>query len=54
MTLNPAWVAHDASGIPDEVIAHLVGLVGANVNVTLEIEAKIPDGVTDLELALKA
>lgn len=30
----------------DEVIAHLVGLVGAKVKVTLEIEAEIPPGVS--------
>lgn len=35
----------DAGRIADEVIAHLVGLVGANVTVTLEIEATIPNGV---------
>ncbi len=31
--------------IADEVIAHLVGLMGSEVTVTLEIEAKIPSGV---------
>ncbi len=38
---------HDASRIADEVITHLVGLVGASVTVTLEIEADIPDGAPD-------
>ena len=37
----------DASRIADEVISHLAGLVGANVAVTLEIEAEIPDGAPD-------
>ena len=37
----------DASQIADEVISHLVGLVGAKVRVTLEVEAEIPDGAPD-------
>ena len=45
--LDPARVGRDASRIADEVIAHLVGLVGANVTVTLEIEAVIPNGASD-------
>ncbi len=39
VVLAPARVGRDADRIADEVIAHLVGLVGANVRVTLEIEA---------------
>jgi hypothetical protein len=31
----------------DEVITHLVGLVGANVMITLEIQANVPAGVPD-------
>ena len=34
----------DAIQIADEVISHLVGLVGAKVTVTLEVDAEIPDG----------
>jgi hypothetical protein len=30
-----------------EVLAHLAGLVGAEVTVTLEIDAKIPSGAPD-------
>ena len=37
----------DASRIADEVIAHLAGLVGATVKVTLEVEAEIPSGTPD-------
>lgn len=44
VTLDPQRAGRDASVIADEVIAHLVGLVGAKVKVTLEIEAEIPDG----------
>ena len=43
VTLDPTRVGRDASRIADEVIAHLAGLVGAKVTVTLEIEAEIPD-----------
>ena len=45
--LDPTRVGRDASRIADEVIAHLVGQVGAEVDVTLEIEARLPDGATD-------
>jgi len=44
VTLDPTRVGRDASRIADEVIAHLSGLVGATVTVTLEIEADIPSG----------
>jgi predicted AAA+ superfamily ATPase len=47
VTLDPARVGRDASRIADEVIAHLAGLVGAKVEVTLEIEAEIPGGASD-------
>ena len=40
-------VGRDASLIGDEVIAHLASLVGANVTVTIEVEAEIPDGAPD-------
>ena len=45
--LDAARVGRDAGRIADEVIAHLEGLVGADVTVTLEIEATVPDGVSD-------
>jgi predicted AAA+ superfamily ATPase len=47
VTLDPARVGRDASRIADEVIAHLSGLVGAKVKVTLEVEAEIPSGAPD-------
>ena len=40
-------MGRDAGRIADEVISHLSGLVGANVKVTLEIEAEIPNGAPD-------
>ncbi len=47
VTLDATRVGRDASQIADEVIAHLAGLVGAKVTVTLEIEAEIPAGAPD-------
>jgi predicted AAA+ superfamily ATPase len=45
--LDPTRVGRDAGRIADEVIAHLAGLIGSEVTVTLEIEAKVPNGVPD-------
>ena len=45
--LDPTRVGRDAARIADEVISHLAGLVGANVRVTLEIQAEIPSGAPD-------
>ncbi len=45
--LDPTRLGRDASVIATEVIAHLSGLIGANVRLTLEIEADIPDGTPD-------
>jgi hypothetical protein len=47
VTLDPARAGRDASKITDEVITHLVGLIGSSVRVTLEIDAEIPTGVPD-------
>ncbi|TVR58807.1 MAG: ATP-binding protein, partial [Candidatus Competibacteraceae bacterium] len=46
-TLDATRVGRDASKIADEVIAHLVGLMGATVTVSIEIEAQIPEGAPD-------
>ncbi len=40
-------VGRDAGRIADEVIAHLVGQVGAEVKVSIEIEAWLPNGASD-------
>lgn len=45
--LNPARAGLDASRIADEVIAHLVGQSGAEVTITLEIEAWLPGGASE-------
>ena len=45
--LDPTRVGRDASQVADEVVAHLAGLLGADVKLTLEIEANIPDGAPE-------
>ena len=40
-------IARDAGKIMEEVVLHLTRLYGANVQVTLEIQAAIPDGVPE-------
>src|SRR5208337_5405125 len=45
--LDSARVGRDAGRIADEVVTHLVGLVGSSVRVTLEIEADMPEGAPD-------
>ena len=47
VVLDSARVGRDAGQIAEEVIAHLKGLVGAEVTVTLEIEAHVPEGVPE-------
>ena len=45
--LDPLRPGRDASQIAEEVIGHLSGLLGANVEVRLEIQAYVPEGVPD-------
>jgi len=45
--IDPTRAGRDAGKIADEVLAHLVGVVGASVTVTLEIAATIPSGAPD-------
>ena len=40
-------MAGRAGQIAEEVVQHLVGLLGVNVRVTIEIAAEIPDGAPD-------
>ena len=47
MRVDSARVGRDAGRIADEVIAHLAGQVGAEVTVTIEIEARLPNGASD-------
>lgn len=45
--LDPICVAADADRVADRVIAHLIGLEGADIHVTLQIEANLPHGATN-------
>jgi len=45
--LDAERAGRDASQIADEVISHLNSVVGAEVRVTLEIDATIPNGATE-------
>jgi predicted AAA+ superfamily ATPase len=47
VALDPTRVGRDAGRIAEEVIAHLTSLPGAQVRVTLEIEATVPQGVPE-------
>jgi len=47
VALDATRVGRDAGRIADEVIAHLVGMVGSSVKVTLEIEADVSGGVPE-------
>lgn len=40
-------LSRDAGRLSDEVIQHLTGLLGSEVEVTLEIQAHCPDGIPD-------
>ncbi len=45
--INPRMMAGEAGKIMEEVVTHLTALYGADVQVTLEIQANILGGVTD-------
>jgi hypothetical protein len=45
--LDPVRLGRDAARIAEEVVQHLTGLVGAEVEITLEIQANLPDGASD-------
>jgi len=47
VNLDPIRLNRDAGMIADEVVQHLTAHKGATVEVTLEIQAKIPDGAPD-------
>ena len=47
VVLDPTRVSRDVDEIAREVIQHLAGLVGAEVEVRLEIAAEVADGVPD-------
>ncbi len=47
VTLEAPRLSRDAGRIAEEIVQHLVGLLGTEVEVTLEIHANIPDGAPD-------
>jgi len=47
VALNPVRIGRDAGQIAEEIVAHLNGLVGAKVRVTLEIQAELEKGVPE-------
>ena len=47
MALDPLRLGRDAAQIAEEVVQHLTRLVGARVEITLEIHADLPDGASE-------
>jgi hypothetical protein len=45
--VDPMRLGRDASRIAEEVVQHLTGQVGANVEITIEIQAELADGAGD-------
>ena len=45
--LNPLRLAGDAGTIGQEIVQHLQGLLGADVEITLDIRVDVPDGIPD-------
>ena len=44
--LDAMRLGRDASKIAEEIVQHLTSIIGAEVEVTLEIQAHIPDGAS--------
>src|SRR5579883_68283 len=47
VSLDALRIGRDAAQIADEVIQHLTRLLGAKVEITLDIQAEMPDGVPE-------
>jgi uncharacterized protein len=45
--IDPPRVGRDAGRIAEEVLQHLTTIAGANVRVSLEIYADVPDGIPE-------
>src|SRR5262249_34668470 len=45
--VEPLRLGRDAARIAEEVVQHLTGLVGANVEITIEIQADLAEGAND-------
>jgi predicted AAA+ superfamily ATPase len=46
-SIDPQRASRDVDQIATELLSHLVGLIGAEVNVKLEVTANVPEGVPD-------
>jgi len=47
VTVDPVRLGRDAGRIAEEVVQHLSAIVGATVEITLEIQAELPDGASE-------
>jgi hypothetical protein len=47
VSLDATRLGRDAGKVGEEIVQHLSSLVGAEVDVTLEISAKLPDGAPE-------
>lgn len=45
--LDPTRMGRDAGRIADEIISHLLGIVGSNAIITLEIDVEVPSGIPE-------
>jgi hypothetical protein len=45
--LDPLRAGSEAGRVSDEVLSHLAGLIGADVIISLEIDARIPQGAPE-------
>jgi len=45
--LDPVRLGRDAARIAEEVVQHLSGIVGADVQVTLDVQVELPQGASD-------
>jgi hypothetical protein len=45
--VDPTRLGRDAGKVAEEVVQHMAGLVGAKVEVTIEISAEIPNGAPE-------
>ncbi|MDH6100179.1 Swt1 family HEPN domain-containing protein [Anabaenopsis sp. FSS-46] len=47
VNLDPQRVIRDAEQVTSEIVQHLGGLVGADIQVTLDIQVQLPDGIPE-------
>jgi hypothetical protein len=47
VTLDARRLGRDASRIAEEVVQHLSSIVGADVQITLDIQAQLPEDASD-------